>query len=175
MEIKIQFDAAAAVKAMERSPEATLRHMRQAMAESCRLVQRGAREKHRFKSRTGALERAVRFRTDSAKCEGTVYLDSSAAPYGVFVHEPTGTFAPPGKRLPSKYHRWPDGSYAIRPLNKKTLRFLGRSGDFIFRKSVRHPGTDADRFLYEAAERSREEINRIFSRHVQTAAKEAGF
>ncbi|WP_110955207.1 hypothetical protein [Anaerosinus massiliensis] len=174
MDIKVQMDAQATLQAMEKSPETTLNYMRRALQESCRLVQRGAREQHKFKSRGGSLERAIRFRTNLKKCEGVIDINPAIASYGVFVHEPTGTFAPADKRLPSKFYRWADGSYAIKPVNKKMLRFLDKRGGFVFARKVRHPGTPADRFLYESADRNRAEINEIFARNNRLAIKEAG-
>ena len=63
--------------------------------------------------------------------QGIVSL-SPAVPYGVYVHE--GTKA-----------------HAIVPREKKVLRFVGRGG-IVFAPRVRHPGTDKDQFLYNAAD-----------------------
>lgn len=162
MELKVRFDAKAVVEAMEEAPEATVRHMRQALLESCKLVQRGAQEVHKYKPHSGQLARAVRFRTQIAKCEGTVDINPAIAPYGVYVHEPTGKYGPRGK------------PYPIVAKNKKFLRFRGRDGKDVFRRKVMHPGSKADPFLYDSAERNREEINNIFARHTKAAVKEAG-
>lgn len=155
MRLKVNFDAQAALQAMERSPEKTVNQMRQALNEACRLVQRGARANHRFTARTGMLERAVQFRINAGKCEGIVNISPTIAPYGKYVHEGTRR-------------------HEIRAKNKRFLRFIGRGGEFVFRKKVMHPGTTRDQFLYNSAERSRAEINAIFARHVQQAVREAG-
>jgi len=155
MDLKIQFDAAAVLRAMERAPDSTVEEMRRAILESCRLVQQGAREKHKFRARTGMLERAIDYHVDISKCEGVIEIDSAVAPYGKWVHQGTSP-------------------HLIVPKNKQSLRWAGAGGKFIFAKKVHHPGTKKDEFLYEAAERSRIEINAIFARHIDTATKEAG-
>lgn len=162
MEMRVSFDAKAVLEAMDEAPETTVRHMRRALLESCRLVQRGAREVHRYKPHSGELTRAVRYRTQIAKCEGAIDINPAIAPYGVYVHEPTGKYGPRGQ------------PYPIVAKNKKFLRFKGRDGKYIFRRSVMHPGSKADPFLYDSAERNREEINDIFARHTKAAVKEAG-
>lgn len=161
---------------MERAPNSTRSHIGRALQESCRDVRDDARKKefHRFRSKSGALEKAIRFRVNLANCEGIIDIDPAVAPYGIFVHEPTGTHAPPDKRLPSKFYRWADGSYAIRPVNKKFLRFIGSNGKHVFARQVRHPGTPADQFLYKSAEYNRSNINQIFARHTDAALREAG-
>lgn len=155
MDLKIQFDAAAVLRAMERAPNSTAEEMRRALLESCRLVQQGAREKHRFRTKTGMLERAVDYHVDGNKCEGIIEIDSGVAPYGKWVH---------GGTRP----------HVIVPKDKHSLRWAGAGNKFIFAKKVHHPGTEKDEFLYEAAERSRVEINAIFARHIDKATKEAG-
>lgn len=161
MEIKLNFDAVATLQAVEKSPQSTSKRMRMALLESCRLVQRGAREVHRFKPRSGSLERAIRFRTNLARCEGTIDIDPAIAPYGIFVHEPTGKYGP-------------NGEYPIAAKNKKLLRFVGRNGRFVSKEKIMHPGSPADRFLYDSGDRNRAEINNIFARHTQEATREAG-
>lgn len=155
MDIKVQMDAQATLQAMEKSPEITLNYMRRALQESCRLVQRGAREKHNFRSRTGALEQAIRFRTNLKKCEGVIDIDPARAPYGKYVH--------PGTR-----------PHVITPRDKMSLRFVGNNGKFVFAKKINHPGTKPDEFLYDSGKRNRAEINDIFARNNKLAIKEAG-
>lgn len=155
MDMNIQFDAAAVLRAVEHSPVVVADEMRHALLESCRLVQQGAREKHRFRARTGMLERSIKYQVNEGKCEGVIQIDSTIAPYGNYVH--TGT-----------------RPHIIVPKNKHSLRWAGSGNRFIFSKKVRHPGTAPDEFLYQAAENSRLEINAIFARHIDKATKEAG-
>ena len=155
MNIKSKFDAAMTLRALEKSPESTVKRMRMALLESCRLVQRGARQVHRFKPRSGALEQAIQFRVNLNKCDGVVDINLNRAPYGNYVHAGT------------KPH-------LIKAKNKKVLRFVGSHGRFVSKKEVFHPGTKKDEFLYKSANRNRVEINDIFARHTQSAIKEAG-
>jgi hypothetical protein len=155
MDMKIQFDASAVLQALERAPTTTVEEIRRALLESCRLVQQKAREKHRFRTKTGMLERSIDYQVDEGKCEGVIQINPTIAPYGKYVH--TGT-----------------RPHDIVPKDKHSLRWAGPGNKFIFAKRVHHPGTQKDEFLYEAAEQSRVEINAIFARHIDKATKEAG-
>jgi hypothetical protein len=47
---------------------------------------------HRFKNRTGKLERSIKTRV--YKYQGKIYIDDNIAPYGIYVHEGHGTWLP---------------------------------------------------------------------------------
>ena len=183
MNLRIDIDALGAIRAIETvGLQRTRTAIRRALLESCRLVQREARAHHRFTPRTGALEREIAYQVDRAKLEGTIYFQMQRAPYAPFVHEPTGSF---GAR----------GTYVIRPKEKKALRwatFIGgsreisardyrnmregkyrRGSEFAYAKEVHHPGSPADRFLYEAADRCHARITAIFDRHIAAATRGA--
>lgn len=200
MNIKIKFDAAMTLRALESSPQTTIDHMRMALLESCRKIRETARERHRFKAKTGALERAMSFRVDAAKRSGTKYLtnisransmfgeifiDEKIAPYGKYVHEPTGIYGPkhrkyliaPKNKKMLRWARFIDGAKPISVSQYKNMRKgKYRKGEhgFVLSKKVMHPGSAADQFIYIAAQRQREWINDIFARHTQSAIKEAG-
>lgn len=156
MDIRVEFDAEAALRTIEEIGKSrTAEAVRKGILESCRLVQREARSKHRFTSQTGVLERSITYYLEKGALVGVVAI-SDAAPYGVFVHEPTGLYGPKKERYP------------IRPKRKQALRWAA-DGKLHFARLVNHPGSPADRFLYEAADRSRERIRQIFARHIQKA------
>ena len=156
MDIRVEFDAKAALRTIgEIGRSKTAEAVRRGLLESCRLVQSEARSRHQFTSRTGVLERSIEYRLERGSLVGVVKI-SDAAPYGVFVHEPTGIYGPTKER------------YQIRPKRKQALRWAA-DGKLHFARLVNHPGSPADRFLYEAADRSRERIRKIFARHIQKA------
>ena len=158
MDIRVEFDAEAALRTIEEIGKSrTAEAVRKGILESCRLVQREARSKHRFTSQTGVLERSITYYLEKGVLVGVVAI-SDAAPYGVFVHEPTGLYGPKKER------------YQIRPKRKQALRWAA-DGKLHFARLVNHPGSPADRFLYEAADRSRERIRQIFARHIQKAVR----
>lgn len=158
MDIRVEFDAEAALRTIEEIGKSrTAEAVRKGILESCRLVQREARSKHRFTSQTGVLERSITYYLEKGALVGVVAI-SDAAPYGVFVHEPTGLYGPKKERYP------------IRPKRKQALRWAA-DGKLHFARLVNHPGSPADRFLYEAADRSRERIRQIFARHIQKAVR----
>lgn len=158
MDVRVEFDAEAALRTIEEIGKSrTAEAVRKGILESCRLVQREARSKHRFTSQTGVLERSITYYLEKGALVGVVAI-SDAAPYGVFVHEPTGIYGPKKER------------YQIRPKRKQALRWAA-DGKLHFARLVNHPGSPADRFLYEAADRSRERIRQIFARHIQKAVR----
>lgn len=140
-------------------------YIRIGLEKACQVIQMEARMVHDFKSKTNKLERAIEYRVNVKELTGEVFINNDMAPYGIFVHEPTGTFAPPSKRMKSKYHRYEDGSYSLRPVNKQMLR----TGDFRFAKQYRHPGSDADPFIYNAAKTKEDEAIKQFRLQVEAA------
>ena len=161
MNLRIDIDALGAIRAIETvGLQRTRTAIRRALLESCRLVQREARAHHRFTPRTGALEREIAYQVDRAKLEGTIYFQMQQAPYAPFVHEPTGIHGPRASRYP------------IRPKKARALCWAS-NGRLYFRKLVMHPGSPADRFLYEAADRCHARITAIFDRHIAAATRGA--
>lgn len=169
MEIKV--NAEPVIRGFKRLSESD--YIRIGLEEACQIVRNEAQDVHGFASHTLNLERAIEYKVHPEALEGEVFINGDVAPYGIFVHEPTGKFAPPDKRLASKYHRYPDGSYEIRPSRFKALRFIDQNGEEVFAKRVRHPGSKADRFLYKAAEAKEDAVVEAFRAAVQTATKEA--
>lgn len=154
MDLRVEFDAKAVLQAVDEIGQSTTRKaVRRAILKSCRLVQHEARTKHRFTSQTGVLEESIDYRLEREEPIGIVSIN---APYGVFVHEPTGIYGPSKER------------YQIRPKRKQALRWAA-DGKFHIARLVNHPGSPADRFLYEAADRCRERIREIFAQHIQKA------
>lgn len=186
MDMKISFDARKVLRAAERAPRGVKKYVRRALLESCRAIRETARERttHKFLSKTGALERAISYRVERTVMEGIVYIDEKVAPYGKYVHEPTGIYGPKHRK------------YDIFPKNKKCLRwatFIGgekeitptsyanmrrgkyrRGSEFLFSKYVRHPGSKADQFLYNAAEKNRKKVNEILTKHLTEAFRYTG-
>lgn len=149
------------IAAYERAPAVIKQEMKLALRVALRDVQRRARSEHRFRSRTGNLERSVKTEIVSDwPPKGRVVLDPAIArtesgkSYGVFVHDGT----PP---------------HDIRPRFKKSLRWANGS-EFVFARSVKHPGTKPDPFLYDAGENERANINATFNRYTERALQKAG-
>ena len=160
MDIKYSFRNEEAVQALkQRLPDIFQRNIVLAAKVSTRDVQKTARAKHRFRSRSGNLELAIDTDvqiTPDHEVIGIVQIDpnSSAGTYGPYVHDGT----PP---------------HIIRPRTKKWLRWSNGSG-FRFAKMVKHPGTKRDQFIYEAGETNQQHINDVFNRYADRAIKEAG-
>jgi HK97 gp10 family phage protein len=159
MELKIDFDAQTLLAAAEKAPKETAQEVRRALLESCRVVQRTARRQHSFKSRTGALERAIEYRVERMSLEGVIWIRPDVAPYGGYVHNGTGIFA--------GHSPW-----KVTPTKKKMLRW-SKDGKFFFSKGHEIQGQPADEFLYSSAEKNRQKINDIFARHMDEAMRAA--
>lgn len=168
MEIKVNTEPV--IRGFKRLSESD--YIRIGLEEACQIVRNEAQDMHDFKSHTLNLERAMEYKVHPNALEGEVFINGEVAPYGIFVHEPTGKFAPSAKRLPSKYHRYPDGSYEIRSSRYKALRFIDKNGEEVFAKRVRHPGSKADHFLYKAVESKEDAAVEAFRAAVQIATRE---
>lgn len=171
MSIQVQLDSEAFGRALEKAPEFIADELETALLESCKIVQGRARAVHRFRSRSGELERSIMFETyrEASEAEVNTTLD-----YAVYQHQGTGTWGPKGK------------PYDIFPKNKKMLRFTTSIGTMQFRQNpyyrfhpggyrvggitmargVTHPGVKPDPFLYNAADDSQAEVNSCFDRAV---------
>lgn len=120
------------------------------LKQSCLLIRKYARNNHDFETRTGRLERAIKFMVLKRSREGIVYIDPAVANYGVYVHEPTGLYGPRNSKYP------------IVGIKGRLKFFWERLGTWVSFKSVSHPGSPADRFIYQALEKNKEKIDDIF-------------
>jgi HK97 gp10 family phage protein len=53
--------------------------------------------------------------------------------------------------------------HEIRPVNASVLAFKAMSGDMVFTRLVRHPGTKPNPFLQRAVDKARENVEEIFA------------
>ena len=188
MDVKFDIDARAVLAAARASPRTTVDEMRRGLLEACRLIQSESRAKHRFRSKTGMLEKSVSYQVDIGKVEGVIELSPSVASYGHWVHTGTrphdispknkralrwATFIGINKGISAEAYKKMRMTSGYNYETGKDSRFR-RGTEFAFAKHVHHPGTKPDEFLYEAAARSRMEINAIFGRHTQEALRKAG-
>lgn len=128
MKIRIR-GVSAVLSDLEAMRDGFVRDAEEALAISLRDVQERARAEHRFTTRTGLAERSIRT-AEARKGQtlfGTVY---TALDYGVYLHEGTRP-------------------HVIEPRRKKALRWTD-GGRFVFARRVKHPGTKADPYIYDA-------------------------
>ncbi len=169
MDIRYELDAAAFEQALSQAPEMIADELETALLESCKILQGRARAVHRFRTRSGAIERSVMFETYREETEAEVAIDPRIAKHGVYQHTGTGKYGPKGK------------PYDIFPKNKKMLRFATSPGTARYRRApygrfheggttfaygVTHPGVKPDPFLYNAADATQGQINACFDRAV---------
>ena len=53
--------------------------------------------------------------------------------------------------------------HEIRPVGASCLAFRAKSGQMVFTRLVRHPGTKPNPFLEEAAEKTRDQVDEVFA------------
>lgn len=142
--------------------------LKSALHDSAQAVCKRAKTNHRFKNRTGNLERNIksRARMDRGGGVAQVYVSNSKAPYAKYVH--FGTRA-----------------HTIKARNARFLKFdwitpAGEKSTFIG-KSVHNPGIGhryraykqddkmPDDFIYRANRQMRKEVDRIFKEHLRMA------
>lgn len=147
--------------AFGRAPGEVKRQLRLALLVALRNVKEYAQRVHRFRTRSGSLERSIESEvTGDWPPTGRVWLNpattmtKSGKSYGAYVHEGT----PP---------------HDIRPVNRKALRWAAGNA-FVFSKKAKHPGTPKDQFVYQAAEAQRPNINSVFERYTDIAIRKAG-
>ena len=100
--------------------------------------------------KTGKLARSIIIDYDE-KGEAKI---QALAPYAKFVVEGT---------RPHKIH----------PVSANVLVFKAKSGDLVFTKLVRHPGTKPNPFLQRAVDKAREQIDDIWAELFEDLVKEA--
>lgn len=181
MDIKYQFRNLEQVENIaKKSPGIFEKNMILAAKVATRDVQKTARAKHFFRSRTGHLEMAIETEVEAADqgVVGVVFINDNVAPYGKFVHTGTGPhWIRPKKK---KALRWATaiatkGGTQISKRMYQNLRkegYQNKNVSFAFAKGVWHPGTVPDPFLYDAATYSQKNINDIFNRYADRASLE---
>jgi len=63
----------------------------------------------------------------------------------------------------AKYVIMGTSPHEIRPVRASVLAFEARSGDMVFTKLVRHPGTKPNPFLERAVEKARDRVESLFA------------
>ena len=136
------------------------RELRRVTGRAAEIIAEEAREKHRFISRTAMLERSVKTRVAEDGTKGIVFLDLSEAPYGAYVHNGT----PPHVIRPK--------TVTMVPNKRRALRWVS-GGQFVFAKSVQHPGYKGDPFLFDAMKSRSAEVLRLFDEYAAAMTVEA--
>lgn len=136
------------------------KYIKSCLHDSCQIIKQYAKEHHSFKNHSGNLERAIKFRVIDRLKEGIIYIDPKVAktdskydskPYGQFVTQGTGIWG--------EHHAW----YPIYPRYKKAISYIDRkTGDYITRKMVWHPGSKASNFLQNAKKNTELEVKYIW-------------
>lgn len=154
MELKIEIRRLnELVRAFDKAPAKVKVELRRAIKEALVKIQKRARKEHRFRTRSGNLERSIEDEMISDwPPTGRVWLNpvasktASGQSYGVFQHEGTR-------------------EHFVRPRTRKALRWVN-GGRIFFSKGHRVRGIQTDQFIYKAADNERAAINAIFDRRI---------
>lgn len=154
MQLKVNIDTKALLAALHKAPEAIAREVRPDMIDLSAEVQVQAAHNHRFKSKGGFLEASIKPTAQASGLGFSVQAGGVMAPYGVYVHEGT------------KPH-------TISAKNKSTL--YSKSANKFFGKSVNHPGTQPDQFLFKALDAKAQQIMQVVEMSIGQALRKLGF
>ena len=91
--IKFEVNSKSVVDALNKYSRISSRENVRALKKSLQNITLDAKRNHRFITRTGNLERSVKFRVIN-KESGQVYIDNGTAPYGKFIHDGFKSWAP---------------------------------------------------------------------------------
>jgi hypothetical protein len=149
--ITINIDSKKFMHALEKFPREISRVMRRDMLITGREIAAYARTHHGFTARKGKLERSIQVDVSPSGTNMRVFLDDRIAPHAAAVHNG------------SKPHK-------IEAKNKKALYFV-KGGNSVFAKSVNHPGTRPDEFLFNAFHRLRRMIVNNIQHSIDKAYK----
>lgn len=145
--------------AFQAAPQVVERQMYLATRAASRDIAQEARSNHRFISRLGNVERAIKEKPvtqANGVTTGVVYLDPGEAAHAKYLYKGTGLY---GQRR-QKYY--------IRPVNKQALRWVGNNR-FVFARRVHHPGIKPDPFIHNAARNLAQHTNEVFARYANRA------
>lgn len=133
--IRVELDLSPLAEAMRALDQNLDESLALAMQQAGDFVSDRARSFHNYVDHTFDLTGSIHAEpVGGTFTQGTLHVDVVAdAPYAKFVED--GTRAHP-----------------IRATRAKALRFRGRDGRYVFRRSVRHPGTKPRYFLKGALE-----------------------
>lgn len=142
-----------AIDAFRRAPAVVQATLGSAVMDAAEIIRDEAQSRHRYTSRTSAIERSVTVRRSGAT-SAEVFLDRAIAPYAGYVHEGTRP-------------------HLIAPTRRSALRWTTPQG-FAFARRAQHPGTRPDQFLYEAARAKQSAVEQRIQLGVDDAIQQAG-
>ena len=86
MGLRVKIDSRKFKADMRKFPAAARNAVVRELGQGMAGIQIDARQHHRFKTQTGALERSVLSEVDPIKLQGTVWLEDGVARYGKYIH-----------------------------------------------------------------------------------------
>lgn len=152
MELKIEVQGLdEAISRLDRISRGARQQLRSAMLSSVRDVQRTAREKHKFVTRSGEAERSIE---SNVQFSGDTWVGTVGTTRKITIYLHQGT-----------------PKHVITPKRKLALRWTV-GGKFVFAKRVYHPGTKRDPFIFNAANANKRQIIGRFENAVRRVFEE---
>lgn len=121
--LKFRVDAGPVLRSFQNLNEYLDHELHLALDEATKEVQKTARQEHRYKVRTGRLQRSTKQRTKELVSE--VYLDGRTARYGVFVHEGHGSWKP-DRFIPKAFKK--NNKFINNKLSEAIARSITKAG-----------------------------------------------
>lgn len=155
MQFQISIDQAALNRAINAAPQQVQQEIRIANKTACREIAALSRANHRFKTKTGAAERSIRFEVSQDGFTGHVFIDRNIAQHAIYQHEGT------------KPH-------TVKPKSRSALTWVsGGVKRFSMGHMVR--GIKPEKFVYRAAIKLKQHVVDVMEHAVSSALKKAGF
>lgn len=159
MNLSMNIDRAAAIKALSDFPDEVGRGSRLVLKAGVRDIQDRARREHQYTSRSGNLDGSIRGEVSGLSAR--IFLDTRIAKYGPMQHQGTGFYGPRGH------------AYRVEPKRGTHLRWVS-GGRFVFSRGVTIIGIRPDPFLFRAADAEAPKIAEKFDAMIAKAAKGGG-
>lgn len=164
------------LQAFKDAPGKVKIQLRQGLREALTAIQERARREHRFRTRSGNLERSIQTQILTQwPPTGRVWLNPAiSSTYHNTMDDGAGNKIDEAVRYTAdiSYGRFQhDGTkdHPVAPVRKKALRWVSPGGVHFFSKGHDVKGIKPDPFIYKAAEFERENINKIFNRRIDEA------
>jgi hypothetical protein len=94
MAMSVDIDCTDLLKEFEKIPLEIVKCVRRELKNQTDILQRDARNNHRYKHRTGMLRKSTEKKFTNDDLQSEVYLDSGIASYGKFVHDGQRSWEP---------------------------------------------------------------------------------
>jgi hypothetical protein len=182
MNVTIHVDDKATIKALRECAELVSVECGRAIGTSMANVEMQAKRDHKYKSKSGQLNKSIISSVRKDGLQGTVRLEKSIAKYGEWQHDGTDPYVIRAKNK-AALHFVKGGVGWLVPKKpyigkgKKNPFWIGvqeKGGNISWKGHVNHPGIKEDKFLYRAFTSLLPEAQKAIERALEAAIRKSG-